>query len=402
MTENKTSEFSNLYKSQQGLYKTNQFQKNLFPNLLLSKKNFRVIKDKVRSPLNMTNNQTNFPYRKIKINHYNSSNSQFILTNGANFKYNRMKQIKNSRSQKILEYDYSDNKSKYIKSNDFDKNAEKILLKKLDEVNKTLVDSENIFRYNQKIMKKKLEEKNKEINELKNELERERQKQKSLYDDIYKENQINFIEDIKHLQKEIEKLSILNTELSEQNFNYEKKILNLEMKNKENYEKLQEINKKYDSLMKEKTNDLIEDEIKEYINELNSQIDLRQNELNSLNEEMSYLNQENKKLKLLTKEIIEARNETEIFFLDVLNDAKMELYKQKKEKMKRDSFFPKLKQFYEEGNENVKVDIRELSPELREKILRNLFEKINKGYNEKNYRELNNIIDEDTTDYINI
>ena len=78
MTENKTSEFSNLYKSQQGLYKTNQFQKNLFPNLLLSKKNFRVIKDKVRSPLNMTNNQTNFPYRKIKINHYNSSNSQFI------------------------------------------------------------------------------------------------------------------------------------------------------------------------------------------------------------------------------------------------------------------------------------------------------------------------------------
>ena len=402
MTENKTSEFSNLYKSQQGLYKSNQFQKNLFPNLLLSKKNFRVIKDKVRSPLNMTNNQTNFPYRKIKINHYNSSNSQFILTNCANFKYNRMKQIKNSRSQKILEYDYSDNKSKYIKSNDFDKNAEKILLKKLDEVNKTLVDSENIFRYNQKIMKKKLEEKNKEINELKNELERERQKQKSLYDDIYKENQINFIEDIKHLQKEIEKLSILNTELSEQNFNYEKKILNLEMKNKENYEKLQEINKKYDSLMKEKTNDLIEDEIKEYINELNSQIDLHQNELNSLNEEMSYLNQENKKLKLLTKEIIEARNETEIFFLDVLNDAKMELYKQKKEKMKRDSFFPKLKQFYEEGNENVKVDIRELSPELREKILRNLFEKINKGYNEKNYRELNNIIDEDTTDYINI
>ena len=402
MTENKTSEFSNLYKSQQGLYKSNQFQKNLFPNLLLSKKNFRVIKDKVRSPLNMTNNQTNFPYRKIKINHYNSSNSQFILTNGANFKYNRMKQIKNSRSQKILEYDYSDNKSKYIKSNDFDKNAEKILLKKLDEVNKTLVDSENIFRYNQKIMKKKLEEKNKEINELKNELERERQKQKSLYDDIYKENQINFIEDIKHLQKEIEKLSILNTELSEQNFNCEKKILNLEMKNKENYEKLQEINKKYDSLMKEKTNDLIEDEIKEYINELNSQIDLRQNELNSLNEEMSYLNQENKKLKLLTKEIIEARNETEIFFLDVLNDAKMELYKQKKEKMKRDSFFPKLKQFYEEGNEKVKVDIRELSPELREKILRNLFEKINKGYNEKNYRELNNIIDEDTTDYINI
>ena len=35
---------------------------------------------------------------------------------------------------------------------------------------------------------------------------------------------------------------------------------------------------------------------------------------------MTYLNQENQRLKFLTREIIQARNETEIFFLDVLNE----------------------------------------------------------------------------------
>ena len=154
---------------------------------------------------------------------------------------------------------------------------------------------------------------------------------------------------------------------------------------------------KYNSLIKDKTNDILEDEIKQYISDLNIQIDSSQNELNSLNEEISYLNQENKRLKFLTKEIIEARNETEIFFLDALNDVKMELYKQKKEKIKRDCFFPKLKNFYETGNE-IKVDIRELTPEIREKILRKLFEKINGGYNEQNYNELNYIMDRDTSD----
>ena len=52
----------------------------------------------------------------------------------------------------------------------------------------------------------------------------------------------------------------------------------------------------------------------------------------------------------------------------------MELYKQKK------NFFPILKSFYEDENGIMKLDIRELQPELRKKILKNLFEKINKNY----------------------
>ena len=154
--------------------------------------------------------------------------------------------------------------------------------------------------------------------------------------------------------------------------------------------------KKYDLLMQEKTNDKLEEEIKNYIKELNTRLNSSQNELNSLNEQIFFLNEENKKLRFLTKEIIEARNETEIFFLDALNDIKLELYKQKKEQSKRDCFFPKLKSFYEKGI--MKLDIRELTPDLREKILRNLFEKINKSYNEKKFRELNYYVDEDTYD----
>ena len=106
-----------------------------------------------------------------------------------------------------------------------------------------------------------------------------------------------------------------------------------------------------------------------------------------------------KRLKFLAREIIEARNETEIFFLDALNEAKKEMYKDRKEKMYRNYFFPKLKTFYDNNNnENIKVDIRELTPDMREKILRNLFEKINRGYNEQNYRELNYIMNEDISD----
>jgi hypothetical protein len=108
------------------------------------------------------------------------------------------------------------------------------------------------------------------------------------------------------------------------------------------------------------------------------------------------LNQENKKLKFLTKEIIEARNETEIFFLEALNEVKRDLYKIKKEKDKRGSFFPTLKKNYETNV--VKVDIRTLTPEMRERVLRNLFEKINKGYDESKYRELNNIMAVDIND----
>ena len=366
MSEQKNSEYFNINKN-------SKYQKILQPttNVFITRKSFNLIKTK--SPLNLKqNNSNNFKLTRYRIKSDNLNISQHIISNSAQSKYNQF--IANSQSQKLINntLHIKNIKKNFLENIDInDINTEKFLLLKINEVNKTLEENENIFRYNQKILKKKLEEKENQINNLRSQL-----------------------------QKQVNKLSNMNSELSLQNSEYEKIIKNLENKNKENILKIKQMNKNLYSLIQEKTIDILENEIKQYINDLNIQIESSLNELNSLNEEMSFLKEENKKLKMLSNEIIQARNETEIFFLDVLNDAKIDLYKQKKDKIRKFSFFPRLKNFYEKENE-IKVDIKELSPEMREKILRNLFEKINEGYNEKKYRELNYIMNENIDDIKN-
>ena len=201
---------------------------------------------------------------------------------------------------------------------------------------------------------------------------------------------------IKEITNENMKLKNRNEELTIKSDEDDERIKELEEKNKKLREELNLINKKYDSFIINDEKNVFEDDIKELIKKYDDKLTEDQNEINSLNEEITYLNQENKKLKFLTKEIIEARNETEIFFLEALNEVKRDLYKIKKEKDKRGSFFPTLKKNYE--NNLVKVDIRTLTPEMRERVLRNLFEKINKGYDQDKYRELNNIMAVDISD----
>ena len=226
------SDYTLLYKPQQN--SNNKIQvKKICPDLLLTKTNFRIAKGKTKSPLNLGNKINNFHITK-----------------------NRFQQIKNSRSQKFT------NKSNFLNEK-IEKNAEKLLLRKIDEVNKSLEESENIFRYNQKILKKKIEEKNNEVNSLKIELEKEKKQKKYLYENIYNKNKNDFMNNIILLQKHIEKLSNLNTELTEQNLKYEKKIQNLENKDKENKLKIKNMNQKYNLLMKEKTNDILENEIQQ-------------------------------------------------------------------------------------------------------------------------------------------
>ena len=390
MSENKNSDYLNIYKNHQDSSNFTNYQKQLLPsNIFITKKNFILRKTRSLNKIN------NLRLVKYKINSDNLNNSQYILSNDTNLKFNNIKLIRNSRSQNLLK-SVKSTKKHYLNSVDYskDKNTERIFLLKIDEVNKTLEESENIFRYNQKILKKKLEEKNNQINTLRNELFEEKKRKKNLYESVFNENKNNFLDEIKQLQKQVEKLTNMNLELSRQNLEYENIIQNLEDKNRENISKIKEIYKKYNSLIKDKTNDILENEIKQYINDLNIQIESSLNELNSLNEEMSSIKDENKKLKMLSREIIEARSDTELFFIDVLNDAKKDLYKQKKEKIRGFSFFPKLKNFYDKGDE-IKVDIRELTPEMREKMLRNLFEKINRSHNENNFLELNYMINGD-------
>ena len=395
MSEQKNSEYFNINKN-------SKYQKILQPatNVFITRKSFNLIKTK--SPLNLKqNNSNNFKLTRYRIKSDNLNISQHIISNSAQSKYNQF--IANSQSQKLINntLHIKNIKKNFLENIDInDINTEKFLLLKINEVNKTLEENENIFRYNQKILKKKLEEKENQINNLRSELVKEKIRKQNLFQNEYNENKNNLLDEIKQLQKQVDRLSNMNSELSLQNSEYEKIIKNLENKNKENILKIKQMNKNYNSLIKEKTIDILENEIKQYINDLNIQIETSLNELNSLNEEMSFLKEENKKLKMLSNEIIQARNETEIFFLDVLNDAKIDLYKQKKDKIRKFSFFPRLKNFYEKENE-IKVDIKELSPEMREKILRNLFEKINEGYNEKKYRELNYIMNENIDDIKN-
>lgn len=395
MSEQKNSEYFNINKN-------SKYQKILQPttNVFITRKSFNLIKTK--SPLNLKqNNSNNFKLTKYRIKSDNLNISQHIISNSAQSKSNQF--IANSQSQKLINntLHIKNIKKNFLENIDInDINTEKFLLLKINEVNKTLEENENIFRYNQKILKKKLEEKENQINNLRSELVKEKIRKQNLFQNEYNENKNNLLDEIKQLQKQVNKLSNMNSELSLQNSEYEKIIKNLENKNKENILKIKQMNKNLYSLIQEKTIDILENEIKQYINDLNIQIESSLNELNSLNEEMSFLKEENKKLKMLSNEIIQARNETEIFFLDVLNDAKIDLYKQKKEKIRKSSFFPRLKNFYEKENE-IKVDIKELSPEMREKILRNLFEKINEGYNEKKYRELNYIMNENIDDIKN-
>ena len=101
---------------------------------------------------------------------------------------------------------------------------------------------------------------------------KKKSEKKNLYESVFNENKNNFLDEIKQLQKQVEKLTNMNLELSRQNLEYENIIQNLEDKNRENISKIKEIYKKYNSLIKDKTNDILENEIKQYINDLNIQI----------------------------------------------------------------------------------------------------------------------------------
>ena len=412
MTDNNKEEYSNLTKSQEKS-NSNNIQKRSFPNLLIPRKTWNIKKEKSQSSQNLLDQKTfnqninnpiklksNLDKRVVIRNNlsenqlYKTSGNQLYKTSGTGFKkYNyKIKNFKKIENTNINNYTNINNDNYFVNESYENKDIEQVLLVKIDEIKKELEKNENTFIYTQKIMQKKMEEKENKINYLKGEI----LKEKTKFENMLNANNTKFNITIGQLKKEIETLKNKIQVLTEQNLENEKIIQDLENKNKENISKLIDVSQKYNILIEEKTKNFLEDDIKQYINELNQKINDQLNEINSLNEEMLYINQENRKLKSLTKEIIEARNETEIFFLDALNEAKKDLYKLKKEKDKRGCLFPTLKNYYQISN--PKVDIRELTPEMREKILRNLFEKINKGYVEKNFRELSKMIQADLSD----
>ena len=322
----------------------------------------------------------------------NKTDKNKKIINDKLYSANQKRVIPNNINQKY----YTSNNLYINNKNNNENDIIKILKQKINEIEKELEHDENTFTHNKKVMQKRLEEKDEEIKKLSKKLTEKAENTK-------KEHEINianlkkkYINQIKELTNENIKLKNKIEELTMKSDEDDEKIKELEEKNKKLSDEMNDVNKKYNLFIINDQKDVFENDIKELIKKYDDKLTEDQNEINSLNEEMLYLNQENKKLKFLTKEIIEARNETEIFFLEALNEVKRDLYKIIKEKDKRGSFFPTLKKNYETNL--VKVDIRALTLEMRERVLRNLFEKINQGYNEKKFRELNNIMAVDISD----
>ena len=344
---------------------------------------------------------------KNKFN-YNNLEKKFYKTAGKGFGIN-----KKNKSNKFVTDKFNNDiqkrigssniNPKYFTSNNFfnlnknnDNNIIKALQEKINEIENELENNENTFTHNKKIMLKRLEEKDQTIKNLKKKLESKDENIKKEHENNINNLKKMYIAQIKDLANENEKLKNKNEELTLNFQESEERIKELEEQNKKLVGQINEVNKKYNLFITNDEKNIFEEDVKELIKKYDDKFIEYDNEINSLNEDLNYLNQENKRLKFLTKEIIEARNETEIFFLEALNDVKRDLYKIKKERDKRGSFFPTLKKNYESNL--IKVDIRALTPEMRERVLRNLFEKINKGYDEIKYRELNNIMAADISD----
>ena len=344
---------------------------------------------------------------KNKFN-YNNLEKKFYKTAGKGFGIN-----KKNKSNKFVTDKFNNDiqkrigssniNPKYFTSNNFfnlnknnDNNIIKALQEKINEIENELENNENTFTHNKKIMLKRLEEKDQTIKNLKKKLESKDENIKKEHENNINNLKKMYITQIKDLANENEKLKNKNEELTLNFQESEERIKELEEQNKKLVGQINEVNKKYNLFITNDEKNIFEEDVKELIKKYDDKFIEYDNEINSLNEDLNYLNQENKRLKFLTKEIIEARNEIEIFFLEALNDVKRDLYKIKKERDKRGSFFPTLKKNYESNL--IKVDIRALTPEMRERVLRNLFEKINKGYDEIKYRELNNIMAADISD----
>ena len=277
------------------------------------------------------------------------------------------------------------------KTNSISENTnEQDLRQKIEELNNEMNEKENLFTYNQKIFKKKLEEKDKRIKELEKLLDEEKLKREQNEEKIKYQLNSKFIDSIKELNKKAELNEKKVEELTEKNEKSKIKKEEYKKQIKTLTNQLNHLNQKVTSMFVGNDNQNLDEEIRGFIKDLNEKVVTQENEISNLNQELEYVTIENKKLKTITRKIIEQRNETEIFFLDSLDDIKKELYNKKKDDQKRGHLFPTLKKNYDSNF--IKLDIRELNSEMREKVLRNLFEKINQSHEPDNYKELNNIM----------
>ena len=83
-------------------------------------------------------------------------------------------------------------------------------------------------------------------------------------------------------------------------------------------------------------------------------------------------------LQYLARHILDQRTELEQFFLDALEEVKKEIYKQKEMKLNLPSISPTSPKAQKTADiSNKKVEIKDLTWQDKEKVLRMVFEKMN-------------------------
>ena len=192
---------------------------------------------------------------------------------------------------------------------------------------------------------------------------------------------------------------LINLCAKEQN-NITKKTANL-------IEELNEKNKMINLIKAEyqKQVEMINNKYSQLLEENALEIENLKNEIEDRNKRI-YLAQQN------SKEVINSRSELELFFIDQLKQCRKEIIKKrKKENDKKNFYLPYLNKSANLDSKNVsnnnsnipqednvyitsmkKVDIKDMDPELKEKLLRSLLIKFNEGGIDKGFKKLRNEI----------
>lgn len=279
------------------------------------------------------------------------------------------------------------------KKNEYKQELEDIK-KERDRLNETLISTINKYEENFKKIKVDYD---KEISVFKQREEeyikqRETLSENEVYE-VYKELKLTFEKNLTELKEYKDN----NSRISDEN-----RIYKLSIETSDNILKecakiqlqKQKLINQYKEIIDSKSSQLtsMKDTYESQLSELNEQFNSILSDLNKevvqFKNKCSKLGDENKKLKQLSQMILDQRNEVEMFFLESLEEVKMEIYKKKKQEQKKRSLFPSLVRKYEKTLEEVsKVTISDLSPEDKEKMLKLLFCKINENAKTKNYTD---------------
>ena len=184
-----------------------------------------------------------------------------------------------------------------------------------------------------------------------------------------------------------------------------KEQMNIKKKTGELIEELHEKNKMINIIKNEyqKQVDIINNKFSQILQENALQIENLKNEIEDRNKKIVIAQQN-------CKEVINSRSELELFFIDQLKEVRKEIIKKRKREFdKKNCYLPYLNKngSTESRNNNSstitqddsiyvtsvrKVDIKDMDPESKEKLLRSLLIKLNEGGIAKGFKKLRNEI----------